>query len=81
MKAVRQTTLSDQVSVTGIGVHSGLPVTLILHPADADTGIVFSRADAEGGERDVLADYRSVTATEFATVLGDRAGAICGTLE
>ena len=39
MKAGRQTTLRDDAAVTGIGVHSGLPVTLTLHPADADTGI------------------------------------------
>ena len=45
MKAVRQTTLKDQVSVSGIGVHSGQPVTLTLHPADANTGIVFTRTD------------------------------------
>jgi UDP-3-O-[3-hydroxymyristoyl] N-acetylglucosamine deacetylase len=81
MKAVRQTTLKDQVSVSGIGVHSALPVTLTFHPADANTGIVFTRTDESGCEREVLADYRSVTATELATVLGDRSGPICGTTE
>ena len=44
--AGRQTTLQDQVAVTGIGVHSGSPVTLTLHPAEADTGIVFLRCGA-----------------------------------
>ena len=37
--------------VTGIGVHSGLPVTLTLHPADADTGIVFLRTGIDGEPR------------------------------
>ena len=32
MKAGRQTTLRDQAVVTGIGVHSGLPVTLTITP-------------------------------------------------
>ncbi len=81
MKAVRQTTLKDQVSVRGIGVHSALPVTLTFHPADANTGIVFSRTDEQGQEREVRADFRSVTATELATVLGDHSGAVCGTAE
>lgn len=81
MKSVRQTTVKSQVSVSGIGVHSALPVTMTFHPADADTGIVFSRTDEEGREREVRADYRSVTATELATVLGDRSGAVCGTTE
>jgi UDP-3-O-[3-hydroxymyristoyl] N-acetylglucosamine deacetylase len=81
MKVGKQTTLREQASVTGIGVHSGLPVTLTIHPADADTGIVFTRSDVEGREREIRADYRAVTATEFQTVLGDGAGALCSTTE
>jgi UDP-3-O-[3-hydroxymyristoyl] N-acetylglucosamine deacetylase len=81
MKAVRQTTLRHRVSISGIGVHSALPVTLTFHPADANTGIVFTRTDEQGCEREVLADYRAVTATELATVLGDRLGPVCGTAE
>ncbi len=81
MKAVRQTTLREQVAISGVGVHSGVPVTLTIHPADADTGIVFSRSDEQGREREVRADYRSVTATELATVLGDNSGILCSTAE
>ena len=43
MKGAKQTTLCEQVAVSGVGVHSGLPVSLTLHPADDDTGI-FSNA-------------------------------------
>ena len=43
MKGAKQTTLRHPVAVSGIGVHSGLPVTLTLHPADDDAGIVFQR--------------------------------------
>jgi UDP-3-O-[3-hydroxymyristoyl] N-acetylglucosamine deacetylase len=81
MRAARQTTLREQVTVSGIGVHSGLPVNLTLNPADADTGIVFSRTDPDGREREVRADFRSVTATELATVLGDESGVLCSTAE
>jgi UDP-3-O-[3-hydroxymyristoyl] N-acetylglucosamine deacetylase len=81
MKAVRQTTLREQIAISGVGVHSGVPVTLTIHPADADTGIVFSRSDEQGREREVRADYRSVTATELATVLGDHSGILCSTAE
>jgi UDP-3-O-[3-hydroxymyristoyl] N-acetylglucosamine deacetylase len=82
MKAARQTTLRDDASVTGIGVHSGLPVTLTIHPADADSGITFLRTGIEGcPDREVRADVRAVTATEFATVLGDAEGPLCSTAE
>jgi UDP-3-O-[3-hydroxymyristoyl] N-acetylglucosamine deacetylase len=66
----------------GIGVHSGLPVTLILHPAEADTGIRFIRTGLEnGGDREIRADIHAVTATEFATVLGDDSGPLVSTAE
>jgi UDP-3-O-[3-hydroxymyristoyl] N-acetylglucosamine deacetylase len=80
MKAGCQTTLRHQVSVSGIGVHSGLPVTLTMHPADANTGIVFARCDGSY-DREVRADVRAVTATEFATVLSDPVGPLVSTAE
>ncbi len=82
MKGAKQTTLREHVAVSGIGVHSGLPATLTLHPADDDTGIVFQRVTADGTiEREIRADVRAVTATEFATVLGDASGPMCSTAE
>ena len=82
MKGAKQTTLRDHVAVSGIGVHSGSAVTLTMHPADDDAGIVFQRVAADGSvEREIRADVRAVTATEFATVLGDAAGPLCSTAE
>lgn len=82
MKFGRQTTLRDQTAVAGIGIHSGLPATLTFHPADADTGIVFLRSGSDGqADRELHANFRSVIATEFATVLGDRAGPAISTTE
>jgi UDP-3-O-[3-hydroxymyristoyl] N-acetylglucosamine deacetylase len=49
MKSGFQTTLNDRVSLEGIGVHSGKPVSLTLHPTEADTGIVFLRTNLDGG--------------------------------
>jgi UDP-3-O-[3-hydroxymyristoyl] N-acetylglucosamine deacetylase len=82
MKSAKQTTLRDQIAVSGVGVHSGLPATLTLNPARDDEGIIFRRVSADGSiEREVRADVRAVTATEFATVLGDAKGPICSTAE
>jgi UDP-3-O-[3-hydroxymyristoyl] N-acetylglucosamine deacetylase len=80
--AGRQTTLRDHATVTGIGVHSGSRVTVTLHPAEADTGIVFLRCGVDGqADRELIANFRSVTATEFATVLGDHTGPGVSTTE
>jgi len=81
MQAGRQTTLREQVSISGIGVHSGSPVTVTIHPAEANTGIVFLRCGSGRKDRELAATFRSVTATEFATVLGDHEGPAVSTTE
>jgi UDP-3-O-[3-hydroxymyristoyl] N-acetylglucosamine deacetylase len=82
IKSAKQTTLRNHVAVFGVGVHSGLSATLTLHPADANSGITFLRtATADRPEREIRADVRAVTATEFATVLGDSSGPLCSTAE
>jgi UDP-3-O-[3-hydroxymyristoyl] N-acetylglucosamine deacetylase len=81
MKFSRQATLRSQATVTGVGVHSGLPVSLILGPAPIDAGFVFIRTGLDGCDREVQASAQSVIATEFATVLGDREGPLVSTAE
>jgi UDP-3-O-[3-hydroxymyristoyl] N-acetylglucosamine deacetylase len=78
MKSSRQTTLRSQVTVTGVGVHSGSPASLTLGPADINSGFVFVRS---GVEREVCATADAVVATELATVLGDDDGPLVSTAE
>jgi UDP-3-O-[3-hydroxymyristoyl] N-acetylglucosamine deacetylase len=82
MKGGRQTTLRDHTALFGVGVHSGLPVTLTLHPADAGSGIRFIRTRIDGRrDCEIPAGLDAVTATEFATVLGDTSGPLVSTAE
>src|ERR1700709_260761 len=81
MKFSRQTTLRSQATVTGVGVHSGLPVNLTIGPAPVDAGFIFVRAGLDGCDREVSATAGSVISTEFATVLGDREGPLVSTAE
>src|SRR5579863_6439730 len=81
MKFGRQTTLRSQATVTGVGVHSGLPVNLTILPASVDAGFVFVPTSHDAGDREVRAVAESVIATEFATVLGDRQGPLVSTAE
>src|SRR6516165_6375153 len=82
MQLAGQTTLRDHTTLLGVGVHSGLPVTLTIHPADAGTGLRFIRTGLEGNHhREIPADMDAVTATEFATVLGDASGPLVSTAE
>src|SRR5436190_7923788 len=81
MKFSRQTTLRSQATVTGVGVHSGLPVSLTLGPAPVDAGFIFVRTGLDEADREVPAIATSVTATDLATVLGDREGPLVSTAE
>ncbi|WP_426419921.1 UDP-3-O-acyl-N-acetylglucosamine deacetylase [Bradyrhizobium genosp. A] len=81
MKFSRQTTLRAQATVAGVGVHSGLPVTLTIGPAPVDAGFIFVRTGLEGSDREVQATAEHVVATDLATVLGDRDGPLISTAE
>jgi UDP-3-O-[3-hydroxymyristoyl] N-acetylglucosamine deacetylase len=73
----RQTTLKAPVSLSGVGVHSGKPVTAHVNPADADTGIVFHLA----GGTEIRALVSEIGATDFCTVLGNMAAEHVATVE
>ena len=42
---IRQRTLKNSISATGVGLHTGTKVYLTLRPAAANTGVVFRRVD------------------------------------
>ncbi len=46
--SIKQQTLNSSISFSGKGLHTGVRVTMTVHPADPDTGIVFRRTDIEG---------------------------------
>ncbi|MEM6711054.1 MAG: UDP-3-O-acyl-N-acetylglucosamine deacetylase [Pseudomonadota bacterium] len=77
-----QQTVADSISLSGIGVHSGQPATLTIHPGDDDTGFIFLRTGIEGSQDiEIKADWSNVTATALCTVLGDPNGAFVSTVE
>src|ERR1700751_865655 len=81
MKFSRQTTLRSRATVTGVGVHSGSPVSLTLGPASVDAGFIFVRTGLDGADREIEAKADSVIATDFATVLGDQDGPLVSAAE
>jgi len=82
MKFGFQTTLNDRISLEGIGVHSGKPVSITLHPAEANTGIVFLRTQLDNGrEREIEARHTNVIDTRLCTVIGDPSRGSVATIE
>ncbi len=77
-----QTTLARRVEVTGIGVHSGKPATIVLHPAEINAGIVFLRTGLPNGiDRLIPARHTLVSATELCTIIGETATGSVSTIE
>ena len=65
---VQRKTINTDVSITGIGLHSGIYTTVELHPAPAGSGITFVRADLDGLRIPAL--QASTTALDYATTVG-----------
>jgi UDP-3-O-[3-hydroxymyristoyl] N-acetylglucosamine deacetylase len=63
-----QKTIARPVAISGVGIHTGRPVRVRLHPAPEGTGILFRRADSGGVEIPALAS--EVSSVELATTLG-----------
>jgi UDP-3-O-[3-hydroxymyristoyl] N-acetylglucosamine deacetylase len=64
----RQRTLKTAIRATGIGLHSGRKVLMVLRPAPPNTGIVFRRVDLEPPV-DIPASATNVTETTLGTTL------------
>ena len=73
-----ETTLQRSAEATGIGLHSGVPVSIRIRPAPVSTGIVFVRTDLENFA--VPASWRHVARVSYATSLM-RQGVLISTTE
>ncbi len=60
-------TLAGPIEFSGVGLHTGVPVSLRVLPARAATGIVFRRVDLDNFE--IHADVASVSRVAYATTL------------
>jgi UDP-3-O-[3-hydroxymyristoyl] N-acetylglucosamine deacetylase len=73
-----ETTVQRPVEATGVGLHSGVPVTIRVTPAPVSTGIVFLRTDLENFP--IPASWRHVARVSYATSLM-RKGVLISTTE
>ncbi|MBP02974.1 MAG: UDP-3-O-[3-hydroxymyristoyl] N-acetylglucosamine deacetylase [Rhodospirillaceae bacterium] len=76
-----QCTLSSSISCSGIGLHSGVPVAMSLHPAPVDTGIAFKRVDIIGGGAIIPARWDHIADSRMCTVLATENGISVATVE
>ena len=65
---IKQKTIKEEISLTGVGLHTGKDVTLTFKPSASNSGFSFKRVDLEG-EPVIEADANYVTNTQRGTCL------------
>ena len=75
-----QQTIAESVSINGIGLHSGIQVSMQLYPAETDYGIKFIRKDlSENNIIDAL--WSNVSNTKLSTTISNQNGVSVSTIE
>lgn len=76
-----QATIRTAVQFKGIGLHSGRPARLTIHPAAASFGIWFRRSDITDRDNMIPARYDAVPQSQLCTILRNEAGVEVSTVE
>lgn len=76
-----QATVKTSVTFSGIGLHTGRPVTVSVHPASAEHGIWFRRTDVDGKDAMVPAIWHAVEPSKLCTRIINEVGVSVSTIE
>jgi len=75
-----QQTIVKPLSIRGIGLHTGIDVSMKLFPAESDYGIKFIRKDLNDNNV-IEAIWSNVTSTKLSTTISNKNGASVSTIE
>ncbi|WP_370230911.1 UDP-3-O-acyl-N-acetylglucosamine deacetylase [Cognatishimia sp.] len=76
-----QNTLRSTIRFTGVGLHSGKPVRMVIEPASADYGIWFRRVDVLDGDPLIAARWDNVEQSPLCTLIKNASGVSVSTIE
>ena len=80
MSKINQKTLKDKINFTGVGLHNGLNVNLVIKPSKLDSGIIFKRLDIQG-DNIIHANFKNVVEPILCTKIKNKSGATVSTVE
>ena len=80
MSYLNQKTIKKNVSFSGVALHSGLNVNLIIKPAEPNFGIVFKRVDLKTNNL-VYPSFMNVSNTSLNTTVENEFGVKVSTIE
>ena len=76
-----QNTIKSAVTFTGLGLHTGAAVRMVVRPASADYGIWFRRTDLKQGDTMIPALWDAVVPSKLCTLVANDDGASVSTIE
>tara|TARA_B110001452_G_scaffold116584_1_gene96690 strand:- start:622 stop:1542 length:921 start_codon:yes stop_codon:yes gene_type:complete len=80
VSVLNQKTINRDITFKGVGLHSGLAVTMTLKPAAPDYGIIFKRTDLKENNI-IIPNIFNVSSAVFCTTISNENGAKVSTIE
>ena len=80
MSVLNQKTITKDIMFKGVGLHSGLAVTMTIKPAEPNTGIIFKRIDIKKNNI-IIPNIYNVSSAVFCTTISNETGASVSTIE
>ena len=80
MSILNQKTINKDLMFKGVGLHSGLAVTMIVKPAAPNSGIIFKRIDLKENNI-IIPNIFNVSSAVFCTTISNECGASVSTIE
>ncbi len=80
MSVLNQKTISKNITLKGVGLHTGLDANLIIKPAEPNTGIIFKRIDIRENNI-IVPNLFNVSSAVFCTTISNENGVSVSTIE
>ena len=80
MSVLNQKTINENIMFKGVGLHSGLEVTMTIKPSEPNSGIIFKRIDLKKNNI-IIPNVFNVSKAVFCTTISNEAGSSVSTIE
>jgi len=80
VSVLNQKTISKNITLKGVGLHTGLDANLIIKPAEPNTGIIFKRIDIRENNI-IVPNLFNVSSAVFCTTISNENGVSVSTIE
>jgi|TARA_B110000902_G_scaffold264372_1_gene345719 UDP-3-O-[3-hydroxymyristoyl] N-acetylglucosamine deacetylase len=80
VSVLNQKTINKDITLKGIGLHTGLDVNLVIKPAEPNTGIIFKRIDLKNNNI-IIPNLFNVSSAIFCTTISNENNVSVSTIE